>query len=117
MIATFLTFLFLPSLIVANNEFAQRQEFRSTIHANLPLFMDCYDRGLKTNPQLRGKVILEWDVNDQGNIQNAKIKSSKLGDAIVESCMVEKLKSLKFTPAPTGEIVHVLYPLTFDAKK
>ncbi len=79
--------------------------------------MTCYEDSLKENPKLQGKVVYEWTINQEGAVQNAKIKSSELKSDKVETCLIKELGSLKFQPAPTDQTVLVTYPMVFGSNK
>lgn len=108
--------ILLPLFSMADNKVG-REEIRGKIKENLSSFKDCYTEGLKANPKIGGKVVLDWDVDETGSVKRADVKSTTMKDATVENCMVDKLKAIKFPPAPTGQIVNVFYPFVFSANK
>jgi hypothetical protein len=61
----------------------------------------------------RGKVVLRIAIGADGKITKVKIKSSEVGDAKIEDCLVKALDGLTF-PAGSGETV-VHYPVRLDA--
>ena len=75
----------------------------------------CYNKQLVRFPNLSGKVVLRWIITMDGSVRGAKVKSSSLGNADAESCMVRALESWKF-PKPEGGIVQVDYPFLFGTK-
>jgi hypothetical protein len=103
--------ILLPLFSIAGKKIG-RDEIRGKMKENLSSFKDCYEEGLKTNPKIGGRVVLEWDVDETGSVKRADVK-----DTAVENCMVDKLKAIKFPPAPTGQIVSVFYPFVFSANK
>lgn len=109
--------LLMPLFSFAGNS-VDKEEVRRKIRENIQSFKGCYKERLeKTNSKIGGKVVLEWDFDDSGSVKNAKINSTTLNDSIVENCMVDKLKALKFPPAPKGEIVNIIYPFVLSPTK
>jgi TonB family protein len=80
----------------------------------------CYTEALKKDVSLKGKLVVDWDVNDAGDVSRAEVNTAKstLKSEAINNCLVEKLKSWKFAPAPApkGEVVSVSYPFSFDKK-
>lgn len=52
----------------------------------------CYDRELRRNPNLKGKVIVRFTITPQGTVKNVKVVSSNLGNRKVESCIVSRVR-------------------------
>ena len=52
----------------------------------------CYQRELKRNPNLRGKVVVRFVITPQGTIASVTVLSSNLGNPAVESCIAERIK-------------------------
>ncbi len=75
----------------------------------------CYNKQLTRQPDLSGKVTLQWIISLDGSVKAAKVRSSSLGNADAESCMVRALQGWHF-PKPEGGVVEVEYPFVFDAK-
>ena len=61
----------------------------------------------------RGKVVLRIAIGADGKITKLKIKSSEIGDAKIEDCLLKALDGMTF-PAGSGETV-VFYPVRLDA--
>jgi TonB family protein len=74
----------------------------------------CYNKQLTRFPDLQGKVTLSWIITMDGSVLKARVKTSSLGNADAESCMVRALEGWKF-PKPTGGVVQVDYPFLFGA--
>lgn len=52
----------------------------------------CYQREVKRNPNLRGKIVVRFVITPQGTIASVTVISSNLGNPSVESCIVERIK-------------------------
>jgi TonB family protein len=92
-----------------------REQIAAVINRNMGQIIYCYEKGLQTKPSLSGRVNVRWVIGANGRVQGAKIASSSLKSARVESCLVQKLRGWKF-PKPHGNVsVSVLYP--FNLKR
>lgn len=52
----------------------------------------CYQRELKQNPDLRGKLVVRFTVTPEGKVGDAKIISSTLNSASIERCVINRIK-------------------------
>jgi len=71
-----------------------------------------YQRALRTNPSLVGKVVIELTIAPGGQVTAVKILSSELGDEKLERKLALRIKKFKFTNANVAEIT-VTYPIDF----
>lgn len=76
----------------------------------------CYERALRINPTLEGRVMVATRVGAQGQVCSANVVQNSLGDPGVASCITQMFRSGKF-PAPVGGCVDVNVPLNFVARK
>jgi TonB family protein len=53
----------------------------------------CYQRALRRNPNLRGKISVRFVIRPDGSVKDVKIISSTLNDPRVERCIVAKIRS------------------------
>jgi Ca-activated chloride channel homolog len=92
-----------------------RSSIGAVIKRNVGKFKTCYERELKTDPTLSGRVEVKFSIAPDGAVAVATIKNSTLGSPVVEQCMVKHFKRLTF-PAPVGGgHVVVTYPFVFQA--
>ena len=75
----------------------------------------CYERALRQNQMLQGKLMVAVKVGAQGNACGASLASDTLGDGAVASCVLQKFRSGTF-PAPIGGCVDVQVPINFTPK-
>ena len=71
-----------------------------------------YNRALRKDPTLQGKVVVELTIEPSGVVSNVKILSSELGDESLERKLVLKIKKFKFAKANVARIA-VKYPIDF----
>ena len=75
-------------------------------------FRACYEGGLRTNPNLRGRVAVRFIIARDGTVSNAS-GGGDLPDSGVVSCITRAFYSLTFPP-PEGGIVTVSYPILVE---
>jgi TonB family protein len=76
----------------------------------------CYERALKRNPSLSGRVLIRWTITAAGTVSDVEIEEDSLGDAEVASCIKRLVGRWRF-PAPSGGSVDVVYPFIFEPNK
>jgi len=52
----------------------------------------CYQREIKRNPNLRGKLVVRFVITPQGTIESVAVIASTLNNPTIESCIVERIK-------------------------
>lgn len=72
----------------------------------------CYNKALRSNATLRGKMTVAVRVNPSGSACSASAASDSLGDPSVTSCILQKFRSGSY-PKPKGGCVDVQVPLNF----
>ena len=72
----------------------------------------CYERALRLNPTLQGRVMVSARVGAQGQMCSASISQNTLGDPGVAACISQMFRAGKFPP-PKGGCVDVNVPLNF----
>ena len=88
------------------------QSVEKIIRKNSAILRYCYERELQKKPDLRGKIVVKFSIEQDGKVRSAKVESSTLQDATVEACIVDRFKKMKF-PASDEEAV-VRYPIMFS---
>lgn len=87
---------------------------RSVVQATIAKYLSqvraCYEEGLRTQPGLTGVVAVDFVIGGAGDVLNASVNRSTLGNAPVENCIIARAKTWKF-PKPLGGVnVKVGYP-------
>jgi len=52
----------------------------------------CYQKEVRRNPNLKGKLVVRFVITPQGSIAGVNIISSTLNNPAIESCIIERLK-------------------------
>jgi outer membrane biosynthesis protein TonB len=86
------------------------------VRTRLGAIKACYERALKRNPNLSGKVVIHWTITQAGTVSGVDVESDTLGDAEVASCIKSLVARWRF-PAPSGGSVEVSFPFVFQASQ
>lgn len=89
--------------------FMDKAELRQVISAHTSEVRHCYELQLTKNPQLQGRVLVQFTISLSGGVAAALVQSSTANDPVLEQCIVERVKTWVF-PKPQGGIVIVTYP-------
>jgi hypothetical protein len=76
-------------------------------------FRGCYEDGLRTNPNLEGRVTARFVIARDGSVASVQSGGSNLPDAKVVACVLRNYQALSF-PSPGDGVVTVTYPLMFS---
>jgi hypothetical protein len=79
------------------------------VRQNFGRFRLCYENGLRTNPNLQGRVVVRFVIDRDGSVSNVG-GGGDLPDGGVVSCVSRAFYGLSF-PQPEGGIVTVSYPI------
>jgi TonB family protein len=75
----------------------------------------CYEAGLRGNPSLSGKVIVDFVVEEDGNVRAAHVaEGTDLPDKDVAACVARVFVGLLYPSPPEGRSVRVHYPIAFS---
>lgn len=94
-----------------------KEAVRRVIRSILSQIRACYERSLRRDPTLTGKVVINFEIGAGGRVVAARPKSNTLADSSVGSCVAERIQEQRFPEPPGGTIAVVAYPFVFDAQK
>ncbi len=83
------------------------------IKARLRAIKSCYENQLKSNPSLAGKVAVSFTIQQSGSVTGVKATENTSGSSALATCIVSKVRTLRFNPGPTGGSVTYSYPFVF----
>ncbi|NIR50957.1 energy transducer TonB [candidate division KSB1 bacterium] len=72
-----------------------------------------YNKYLKRNPELRGKLVVEVEIAANGRVSNVKLVSSSMGHPEFEREILNFIRRWRYEPIDAG-MVTVTYPLFFS---
>jgi hypothetical protein len=96
-------------------EGAEPPGLQGQLAAKAALARGCYERALRQNPTLQGRMRVSLRVAPNGSVCNANVTQNELGDAGVASCVSQIFRSATFA-APQGGCVEAAVPLRFAPK-
>jgi len=76
----------------------------------------CYEKELQKNPALQGKVAVNWTINPLGEVSEASVRETDLGNSDAESCIVAVVRRMVFPQPRGGGVVNVNYPWIFKSQ-
>ncbi|MEJ2454548.1 MAG: AgmX/PglI C-terminal domain-containing protein [Candidatus Thiodiazotropha sp.] len=89
-----------------------REEIQTVFDQNKGAVYALYNRALRKDPTLRGKVVLELTISPDGRVTKCRIVSSELNDKSLERKLVSRIKLFKFASKDVDTAV-VSYPIDF----
>ena len=85
-------------------------QIAAVINKNKGQIIYCYEKGLQSEPNLSGRVGMQFVIGGSGRITKLQVAQSSLRSRTVETCMASKMRSWQF-PQPVGKVnVDVFYP-------
>lgn len=72
-----------------------------------------YNRELRTDPTLRGKMILRLTIEPGGEVSACKVESTTLASPVLSTEIVERVKKFNFGPKDGVPRITILYPIDF----
>jgi hypothetical protein len=94
----------------------ERSEVDAVVKENLSQIRFCYNRGLRSNPSLQGKVVSNFTIGGDGKVLQSRIKNSTLSELIVEDCIKQRVASWNFPKPRGGGQVVVSYPFLLKSQ-
>lgn len=100
-------------------ETIDREGVQNEIRNHQSEIKGCYERALKEDPKLEGKVVLKIEIDGQGRVSKADPlkERSTLNSPKVTTCMSDEMKTWLFPKPPEGLTAEIIYPFTFSNKK
>jgi hypothetical protein len=76
-------------------------------------FKHCYEKELNRDPNLWGKLTATFTISGTGRVSDAQVLTTSLNNANVESCVLGRIRSIRFPQPKGGGEVIVTYPFLF----
>ncbi len=89
-------------------------QIKSTVQQNQGQVRACYERELKTNSSLRGKVVIGWTIGADGKVRSPKVVSNSTGNREMLPCIRRAIKSWRFPKAQSPQDIE--YPFVFKPR-
>ncbi len=97
------------------NGYLSAEQINRVVRANQAAVRYCYEVEVQRQPNLRGRIEINWRINLQGAVTSARVARSSMSNARVEGCIVRQVRNWRF-PRPDGGEVTVTYPFIFGVQ-
>lgn len=91
------------------------EQINRVVRANQAAIRYCYELQVQRQPNLRGRIEIQWRINLQGSVTTARVESSTMHSPDVEGCIVRQIRRWRFDQPDGGEVV-VSYPFIFGVQ-
>ncbi len=95
-----------------DGEFDQ-SKVTSMVRTRLAAIRSCYERELRTNPSLSGKIAVQFTIQQTGSVTGARVDENTMGSDAVGTCIVGVVRGFRFNPGPENGSVTYSYPFVF----
>jgi hypothetical protein len=85
----------------------------ATIRQRMPGLQACYEKALRSNPGLKGKITYTITINPQGRVTDVSIDEDTVNDASVKSCTIGKIKEWRFFSEGAEDSSEVTFGVSF----
>lgn len=89
-------------------------QIRTPIKRNMAQVRACYERALKTNDGLKGKIAVSFTIGADGKVRSPRASSNSTGNSSLAKCVVGRVRSWRF-PTAAGP-TDVVYPFNFEPR-
>ncbi|RLB59093.1 MAG: hypothetical protein DRI34_02910 [Deltaproteobacteria bacterium] len=86
-----------------------QQQIVKRIRRRLGGIKHCYEKRLKRNPQLQGKIVIRFVIHPGGRVIEVEVVENSTGDSELAACIAARVKAIRFPPTDGGE-TSVTYP-------
>lgn len=90
-----------------------REEIERVFDTNKGRIFTLYNRALRENPALQGKVVLRLTIAADGRVTFCEVVSSELGDAELEKALVQRVLQFQFEARDDVESITTTKPIDF----
>jgi len=87
----------------------------AVVQANIGQIKHCYEKQLLIDPNIYGKIVMDWVIASTGLVNKAAVKKTTMNNTTVENCIATKIKGWKFPQPKGGGNVIVTYPFLFKS--
>jgi TonB family protein len=89
-----------------------REALARYVKQRLKAIQNCYEKELKRNPSLRGKVVVRFSITPSGRSGDIEVEENTLGNDAVASCIRTVIRGWVFPFNPPNNVA-VAYPFLF----
>lgn len=74
----------------------------------------CYERELRSDPSLAGRVKVSMTIQESGSVTGVRIVENTIGNDAVGACVTRVVAGFRFNPGPDGGSVTYQFPFVFE---
>ena len=89
-----------------------RDSLARFVKVRLKSIQACYERELKRNASLKGKIVVRFSIGENGRVKDVDIDENTMGSDEVANCIKTTIKAWTTPFKPAGD-VPVSYPFVF----
>jgi TonB family protein len=89
------------------------EEIELVFQKNKGRIFSLYNRALRSDPSLQGKVVVELTISPDGKVTKCRIVSSELNNPELENQLISRIKLFQFQPRNNVDTLVVKYPIDF----
>ena len=97
----------------SNKASRSREEIERVFDANKGRIFTLYNRALRENPALQGKVVLRLTITPDGKVSFCEVVSSELNDTELEKALVQRVLQFQFEARDDVESITTTKPIDF----
>ena len=90
------------------------RQIKSIITERTPQVGACYERELKKNPSLHGKVLLAWTIRTDGSVTAPRARKNTTGSRLLAPCIIKAVSKWRFPKSNFSSDVE--FPFVFKSK-
>jgi len=94
------------------NGYLSAEQINRVVRANSAAIRYCYEVEVQRQPNLRGRIEIQWRINLAGSVTMSRVDSTTMNNPRVEGGIVRQVRRWRF-PEPDGGEVVVTYPFIF----
>ncbi len=96
----------------SKSSYRSAKQINEVVKSHLGSLEYCYNRRLKRNPNLQGRIVIKFTINANGAVSECRSVESSMGDSNVEQCLVRSIRRWKFPEISEGD-TEITYPFVF----
>jgi hypothetical protein len=93
-----------------------KDEARKVIKKGLFQLRTCYQHELQNNADAQGKIVVHIEIDEKGQVRNAKSVRNTFSNTIrrsIEDCVLESIRKWIFETSIGGKNASIVYPFEF----
>lgn len=90
-----------------------RSSIQGVIRKNIHRVQACYERALRANPGIGGKVVVSFTIGPDGKVKDARVTHSTVADRAFQGKLLDLIRRWRFPRPAGGGSIKVSYPFIF----